>query len=65
MIEQIPHTIGNYIFPLKCGFSIGYGIDQKYQPIWVSVLASDLIQASTVLLIKEILTIQNNFQMEF
>ena len=33
MIEKIPHTIGNLIFPLKCG----YGIGRKYQPIWVSV----------------------------
>jgi hypothetical protein len=33
MIEKIPYTIGNYIFPLKCGFGIGYGIGRKYQPI--------------------------------
>ena len=33
MIEKIPHTI----FPLKCGFGIGYGIGRNYQPIWVSV----------------------------
>ena len=37
MIEKILHTIVNQIFPLKCGFGIGYGIGQKYQPIWVSV----------------------------
>ena len=29
---------------MKCGFGIGYGIGQKYQPIWVSV--SDLKQNS-------------------
>ena len=29
---------------LKCGFGIGYGIGQKYQPIWVSVLVLDLNQ---------------------
>ena len=28
------------------GFSIGYGIDQKYQPIWVSASVSDLNQDS-------------------
>ena len=28
--------------PLKCGFSISYGIDQKYRPIWVSVSVLDL-----------------------
>ena len=41
MIEKTPHTIGNLIFPLKCGFGIGYGIGRKYQPIWVSVSVSD------------------------
>ena len=46
MIEKIPHTIGNYIFSLKCGFGIGYGIGWKYQPIWVSVLVLDLNQNS-------------------
>ena len=46
MIEKIPHTIGNLIFPLKCGFSIGYGIGRKYLPIWVLVLVSDLNQIS-------------------
>ena len=46
MIEKIPHTIGNQIFPLKCGFGIGYGIGRKYQPIWVSVLVSDRNQNS-------------------
>ena len=34
--------IGNWIFPLKFGFGIGYGIGRKYRPIWVSVLVSDL-----------------------
>ena len=28
MVEKIPHTI----FPLKCGFGIGYGIGGKYLP---------------------------------
>ena len=42
MIEKIPHTIGNQIFPLKSGF--GYGIGRKYRPIWVSVSVSDLNQ---------------------
>ena len=42
MIEKIPHTIGNWIFPLKCGFGIGYSIGRMYQPIWVLVLVSDL-----------------------
>ena len=50
MIEKIPHTIGNKIFPLKCGFAIGYdigyGIGWKYRPIWVSVSVSDLNQNS-------------------
>ena len=46
MIEKIPHTIGNQIFPLKCGFGIGYGIGRKYQPIQVSVSVSDLNQNS-------------------
>jgi hypothetical protein len=36
--------IGNWIFPLKFGFGIGYGIGRKYRPIWVSVL--DLNQNS-------------------
>ena len=27
MIEKIPHIIGT-TFPLKCGFGIGYNIDQ-------------------------------------
>ena len=44
MIEKIPHSIGNYILPLKSGFDIGYGIVRKYRPIWVSVL--DLNQNS-------------------
>ena len=36
-MEIIPHTIiSNWIFPLKCGFGIGYDIGQKYQPIWGS-----------------------------
>ena len=46
MMEKIPHTIGNYILPLKCGFDIGYGISQKYRPIWVLVLVSDQNQNS-------------------
>ena len=37
VIEKIPPTIVNQIFPLKCGFGIGYGIGRKYQPIQVSV----------------------------
>ena len=44
MMEKIPNTIVNYILSLKCGFGIGYGIGQKYQPIWVSVSVSDLNQ---------------------
>ena len=44
--EKIPHTIGNQIFSLKCGFGIGYGIGRKYRPIWVSVL--DLNQSSGI-----------------
>ena len=43
-MEKIPHTIGNEILILKCGFVIGYSINQKYQPIWVSVLVSYLNQ---------------------
>ena len=46
MIEKLPHTIGNQIFPLKCGFGIGYGIGRNYQPIWVSVSVSDRNQNS-------------------
>ena len=48
MIGKIPHAIGNYIFYLKCGFGIGYGIGNKYQPIWVlvSVSVSDQNQNS-------------------
>ena len=46
MMENIPHTIGNWRLPLKCGFGIGYGIDRKYRPIWVSVLVSNLNQNS-------------------
>ena len=46
MMENIPHTIGNWRLPLKCGFGIGYGSDRKYRPIWVSVLVSDLNQNS-------------------
>ena len=45
MIEKILHTIGNLIFPLKCGFGIGYGIGRKYQPIWISVSVSILWEA--------------------
>ena len=40
--EKIPHTIGNQIFSLKCGF----GVSQKYQPIQVSASISDLNQNS-------------------
>ena len=39
MMEKIPQAISNQILPLKCGF--GYGIGQKYWPIWVSVSVSD------------------------
>ena len=46
MIEKIPHNIGNQILFLKCGFSISYGIGQKYQPILVSVSVLDLNQNS-------------------
>ena len=46
MMEKIPHTIGNYILPLKCGFGIGYGIGRNYRTIWVSVSVSDLNQNS-------------------
>ena len=31
---------------MNCGFGIGYGIDQKYLPIWVLVSVSDLNQNS-------------------
>ena len=34
--------IGNWIFPLKSGFGIGYSIGPKVSPIWVSVSVSDL-----------------------
>ena len=44
MMEEMPDTIVNYILPLKCGF--GYGIGQKYQPVWVSVSVLDLNQNS-------------------
>ena len=37
MMERNPNAIGNQILPLKCSFDIGYGISQKYLPIWVSV----------------------------
>ena len=47
MIEKISHTIDNYIFPLKYGFGIGYGIGQKYQPIWVWISVLDLNQNSS------------------
>ena len=42
MMKNIPRTIGNQIFSLKCGF--GSDIGQKYSPIWVLVL--DLNQNS-------------------
>ena len=42
IMGKIPHKI----FPLKCGFDIGYGIGRKYRPIWVSVSVSDLNQNS-------------------
>ena len=38
MMKKIPPSISNYILYLKCGFGIG----QKYRPIWVTV--SDLNQ---------------------
>ena len=61
---KIPHTIANWIFPLKCGFGIsfgiGYGISRKYQPIWVSVSVSDLNQNSgfgrTLLILEKVVT---------
>ena len=31
---------------MKCGFSIGYGIGRKYQPMWVSISVSDQNQNS-------------------
>ena len=31
--KKIPHAI----LPLNCSFGIGYGIGQKYLPIWVTV----------------------------
>ena len=46
MMEKILDTIVTYILPLKYGFGIGYGIGQKYPPIWVSVSVSDLNQNS-------------------
>jgi hypothetical protein len=30
MIEIIPHTIGSYIFPMKCGFGIIYGANSGF-----------------------------------
>ena len=44
METKIPQAIGNQILPFKCSFSIGYGIDRKFLPIWVWVL--DLNQNS-------------------
>ena len=38
--------VGNWIFPLKSGYGIGYSIARKYRPIWVSVSVSDLNQNS-------------------
>ena len=32
---------------MKCGFSIGYSIGRKYQPIWGLVSVSDLNQNSS------------------
>ena len=33
MIEIIPHNIiSNWIFPLKCGFGIGYDIGRNFRP---------------------------------
>ena len=46
MMGKIPHAIGNWILPLKCGFSIGYGIGRKYLPNWVSVSVLDRNQNS-------------------
>ena len=46
MVKQNTSCIGNYILPLKCSLGICYGMGQKYLPIWVSVLVSDLIQNS-------------------
>ena len=47
MEKKIPRTIGNQILPLKYGFGIGYGIGQKYQPIWVWISVLDLNQNSS------------------
>ena len=46
MMEKMSHTISNLIFPVRCGFGIGYGIGRKYQPVWVSVSVLDLNQNS-------------------
>ena len=46
MMKKNTSCIGNYILPLKCSLGIGYCMGQKYLPIWVSVLVSDLIQNS-------------------
>ena len=39
--KKKPNAIGNEILHSKCSFGIGYGIGQKYLPIWVSVSVSD------------------------
>ena len=41
-MEKIPHFISNCILHLKCG----YGIVQKYWPIWGLVSVSELNQNS-------------------
>ena len=33
MMEKVPHTISKYIFCWKYGFTISYGISQKYPQI--------------------------------
>ena len=44
VMGKITHTIDNYIFPLKWGFGIGYGIGRKYRQMRVLVSLSDLNQ---------------------
>ena len=44
MMKKNPILLATKFFSLKCGFGIGYGIGQKYWPIWVAVSVSDLNQ---------------------
>ena len=46
MMEKIPHIIGKWILPLRCGLGICYSIGRKYRPMWVSVTVLDLNQNS-------------------